>query len=179
MEMVCLITTAIICAVKNSGAQAIQIEQLLMIILNATMITITYSAIFTFIAFVLSDTTAATSLVLLVTFLMFLAGLHLVNKIGESEYFYAITMEGDEIVEAIKMEKNPFFLGEEKRKIYQNILYCIPSGDAMLMANKFIRTTDIEHRLDYNNTIMELYLAGETVLFTLAGMVIFNKKQLK
>ncbi len=152
-----------------------------MILLNAVIIIIADSAIFTFITLLLSDVTTSTTMILLVTFLMFVAGLKLVNEVKQSKYYYDIDidMKSNKIIEVSIMEENPFFPGEEKRKIYQSILYMIPSGDTMLMANKFTQTIDIENRLGYSNSIILLALAGETVLFTVAGMVIFNKKQLK
>ena len=179
IEVVCLVTTVILCAIKSSGNLEIEWSRFFTILCNATMITFAYSAIFTLIGLVLSDITASIAMVLLITFLMFLAGMNLVNKVEQSKYNYGITMDGDELVEATIMDDNPFFPGEEKIKIYKSILYFNPTGDAMLMAKKFTKTVDIENRLDYSNVSMVLALAGETILFTLAGMGIFQKKQLR
>ncbi len=144
------------------------------------LIVITYATIFTTILMLFSDSNISTSIILLITFVMLIGGSYLKNTASMNEYYYGCFYSDGKLVEATISGKNSFFPGEEKQKIYKTILYFIPTGNAIMMSNKLLHIDpDIEHRSDYNNTMILLSSISEIFIFTAIGMSIFNKKQLK
>ena len=99
-----------------------------------------------------------------------MAGITLLSRIEAPKYIESAQMTNAETKEfEIKKEKNPRYLTTKQRKVYRHILNFIPSGQAFVIAG----------RMDTNYRLLPWYSFGVILLFTSAGIFLFQKKELK
>ncbi len=131
-------------------------NEFMIIIFNIIIITIEYSAIFTFISLICSDINLSTVIGLVLAVIMIATSFYLIEKVNEPQYYYSTVSYGNKIIETSIMSENLRFPGEKKAKQYKNILYIMPAGQGTMLLNKLSQDQDIENRRDYNNTILLL-----------------------
>ncbi|MDE5888779.1 MAG: ABC transporter permease [Bacilli bacterium] len=131
---------------------------------------IAFASIFTFISMIIANKTASAVSSILFAFGLMMLSLTIISRFEAPEYYDTVKITNNETQEyEIVKVKNPKYLTEEQRKIYKHILKFIPSGQAFLIAG----------RLDTNIYTLPLYSLGVIVVFTISGIIIFNKKELK
>ena len=127
-----------------------------------------FSAIDTFIAMVCSNKTYTAIGTIIVAFLMMMIALTCFNLLCSSPIIQTVTInESGEMI--TKEEPNPRYPTEKEMKIYQTIVDFLPAGQAFQIAGG-------------NNTnfnILPVYSLVNVIIFTGAGLIIFNKKELK
>ena len=128
-----------------------------------------------------SEVALSVSICLLMAFTMFVGSVNLEDKVTMERYYYESHWDNGSLLEVSIIGENSSFPGEEKRRLYQTMLYLMPTGNALMMSNKISRdipnnTANImEHRLDYNNTIILLSSISEILILTVIGMsVLYN-----
>lgn len=129
-----------------------EVYEFIIILLDMMIIIIEYSAVFTFIALICSDINLSAVIGLILVFILFITSSFLIEKVNEPQYYYSTISIGEEIIEKTIMGENIRFLGEKKSKVYKNILYIMPSGQAAMILNKLSPDQDVENRRNYNNT---------------------------
>ncbi len=126
-----------------------------------------FSAIFTFCSMINSNKTVNAVAALLLAFGMLVASTLLLNRINAPEYINVAQIVDDKY-EAVQ-QKNPKYLSENQRTLYMHLLKSIPSGQHLL----------IDMRVETDMATCSLYSFGVTLLFTSAGLFLFNRKELK
>lgn len=142
----------------------------LFIILGCIFVTvIAYSAIFTFIAMVISNkaVTAIVSIMLAFSFMM--AALTCLNIIQMPPYVELASLNEDTGEFEITQEPNPKYPSEAKRKTCQTLLDINPAGQMFQLAG----------RTAPNLAVLPIYSFGILVVFTASGIVLFDKKDIK
>lgn len=150
-----------------------------MILIQIILITIEYSAIFTFISHLFLDIKISVVTELLLVFIMFMASEFLIDKVTQPEFYYSTFSMNGEIIEKEILGENSYFPGEKKAKLYKNILYVMPAGQGRLIAKKISPYQDIENRSDYNKNTLIMCTLGNIIIFSGIGVILFNKKELK
>lgn len=164
-EIVHLVVVAIVGTPLLDSLQ-MPIKSLLLVLVCYVGIILAFSAIFTFIAMIVSNKTiiAVSSMVVALGLMMF--SMTLFARLQAQEYVQVGKL-GENGVE-FTQEKNPKYLAPEQRKLYQNIVNCIPSGQAFMVAGGY----DVDYK------ILPLYSLADVIIFTVAGLYMFNKKEL-
>lgn len=149
------------------GLIKIQIAELLARLGCILITVIAYSAIFTFIAMLISNKaiTAITSILLALGLMM--AAMTCLSKVEAQEFRPTYSMVDGEIVEEIV--RNPKYPTEEERKVYQALCDINPAGQMFQLAG-----SDAANMKTY-----PIYSIGVLILFTSVGILLFNKKDLK
>lgn len=132
-------------------------------------IILSFSSIFVFIAMIVPNKTIISITSILLAFGMMMISITLLSRIEATEYRDVAKIENSETnqIEMVQ-EKNPRYLTEDKRKIYQTILNFIPSGQAFMVAG----------RMDINFHILPVYSLGVIIFFSGTGLYLFNRKEL-
>ncbi|RKI39212.1 ABC transporter permease [bacterium D16-51] len=149
------------------GAVTIPISKLLMFFGCIFVTVAAYSAIFTFIAMAIQNKAVTAIVSIMLAFGFMMAALTCLNKIQASEYTPSVSMTDGEIV-TDKM-KNPKYPSELEKEIYQTFLDINPAGQMFQLAG----------RAAPNLKVLPVYSFGLFVIFTVAGIVLFYKKDLK
>lgn len=131
------------------------------------------SAVYTALALLIPNKTNGSIAVICVFLLMLMVGSACYNQLSEPEIVQSgnIVMDQDGTVSIEKTEpySNPAYIGGNTRRIMTFIRDCLPTGQAVQMANE--EAIDVPRML--------LYSTGIILLFTCTGMAVFCKKDLK
>lgn len=149
------------------GGLVMPVKEFMLVLLCYTGIILAFSAIFTFIAMIISNKTIISIVSILLAFGLMMVAMTLFSKLEAPEYRPAGILDENGEIEFTE-EKNPKYLTLEQRKVYQIAVNCIPSGQAFMVAGGY----DIDYR------ILPLYSLVDVILFTGVGLYIFNKKEL-
>lgn len=161
------IAIAAIIGIPLFGSITIPISKLLMLLGCIFVTIIVYSSIFTFIAMMISNKTITAIVSIMLSFGMMFYSLMTFDILSQPEYIDTLIMK-DGMQEIINTKNNHYLEGE-KRKAFQLSIDIIPAGQMFQIAG---RTAE-------NLKMFPLYSLGIIVIFTSAGLVLFNKKELK
>lgn len=161
-----LIIIAII-GIPLFGEITIESSKLLMLLGCIFVTIIAYSSIFTFIAMMISNKTITAITTIMLAFGMMSYSLMVFDRLSQPEYVDTMIMKDG--VQEITNTKNNHYLEGEKRKAFQISIDITPAGQMFQIAG----------RTAPNLKVLPLYSLGIIVFFTSAGLVLFNKKQLK
>ncbi len=140
----------------------------LLALLGCILITvIAYSAIFTFIAMVISNKAITAIVSIMLAFGLMMAALTCFQVISTQEFVSTISMVDGEMIEQVI--RNPKYPSVEKRMVYQILFDINPAGQMYQLAG-------MENP---NVIILPLYSLGILIVFTATGIVLFNKKDIK
>lgn len=147
-----------------------QFLQILAIILFLCM---SYASVYTFISMLCGSKAHASIINILAAFGMLFAGALLSSRLLApkmiADYGYvdgALAMKGQ--------TPNPNYLSGTKRTVYQLLMDFIPGGQNIQLSQNSLMSMLLEHPVQ-----LCCYSAAITVIFTLAGMLIFNRKDIK
>lgn len=144
--------------------------QYLVIILEIFIIIIAYSSIFTLISLICSNVTISITINMIMFLMMYVvcSGLGYTINIPKeiTETYYG--ENGTSYI--ISSELNPNYPSELTLKICKPIYYCFPQGQALELTEK---------RENVNHINLILYSVGFSIVSTVIGMYIFNKKELR
>ncbi len=162
-----LIVIVAVVGIPLFGGITISISKLLMLLGCIFVTVIAYSSIFTFIAMMISNKTITAIVSIMLAFAMMMAALTCLNILATQEFI----QEGALVEGKMKFEEvpNPKYPSEEKKKICQTILDIIPAGQMFQLAG----------RRAPNLSVLPLYSLGEVIIFAGAGILLFEKKELK
>lgn len=149
------------------GGLVMSAKSFALVLLCYTGIILAFSAIFTFIAMVISNKTIISIVSILLAFGLMMIAMTLFSKLEAPEYQQVGFLNESGEME-FKEEKNPKYLTPEQREVYQNIVNAIPSGQAFMVAGGY----EIDFR------ILPLYSLADVIIFTGIGLYVFNKKEL-
>lgn len=149
------------------GGLTMQMSSFLKIVGCIFVIILSYSSIFTFIAMIISNKTITAIVSIMLVFGMMMTALLCFNILSAKEYVMAESLIDGEI----KYEEvpNPKYPGESKKKLCQKIIDIVPAGQAFQLAG----------RITQNLKALPIYSLGIFIVFTGAGIVLFEKKELK
>ncbi len=136
-------------------------------VLIAVGSTVAFAAIFTFLGMLLSRRTATVTVVLS-WFALLLVASTVENILSEPEFVGGILMTVDGM-QTINQEPNPRYVSGALRTFYEVVRDIIPAGQAIQVQN-------LEVFSPLRALLCDL---GVTVLFTLGGLALFERKDLK
>lgn len=128
---------------------------------------IAYASIFTFISMLISNKTISSIVNIMLAFGMIIYSLTFLNFLSMPEYVPEYVMENGQMI--TKEVKNPYYLTGLKRDIIQLSVDINPAG----------QMGQVVGGMASNLKVLPLYSLGIIVVFTGAGLVLFNKKELK
>lgn len=128
---------------------------------------IAYSSLYTFIAMMISNKTITAVISIMLAFGMMMGALICFRVLDTQKYIQSASMVNGEM----KFEEvlNPKYPSETKKKVCQTLLDINPAGQMF----------QIVGRSAPNLKVLPLYSLGILFTFTSAGIVLFNKKELK
>lgn len=132
---------------------------------------IAYAAIFTMIAVAISNKAFTAAASVLLVFGLLIAALMWLDMLDQPQFMEVISVNEatDEVIITPTTEPNPQYLSGTKRKIYQSMLDINPAGQMCQLASG----------AEANMTVFPLYSLGLVAIFTAAGIVLFEKKDIK
>ncbi len=128
---------------------------------------IAYSSIFTFIVMMISNKTITAIVSIMLVFGLMIFSVTSLNILSAQEYIQSGSLVDGEM--QFQKEKNPRYPSEDERKVHQILIDINPAGQMFQIAG----------RVAPNLKVLPLYSLGIIVIFTGAGLVLFNKKELK
>lgn len=163
---------AIVCliGIPLFGRITIPFSKLLMLLGCIFVTIIAYSGIFTFIAMVISNKAITAIVSIMLGFGFIMAALICLNIIEAQPLIEAASITNEDTGDfEIVQEPNPRYPSEAKRKMCQTLLDINPAGQMFQLAG----------RAAPNLAVLPIYSLGLLIVFTTAGIVVFQKKQLK
>lgn len=144
------------------------LSQFAMSILNVMLVIIAYCSIFNFVTMLCSEITVSTIICILIFVAMFILQGSLSLTINTPEYITTTQWENG-VSNIISQEPNFNYPGEQKIKTARTIYFLIPQGQASDIANG-----ETEYLFQ-----MPIYSIALISIVNIAGIYIFNKKELK
>lgn len=152
------------------GTLQMSLSKFLIIAVCIIGIIIANSSIFTCISMNIRNKTISAITSLLLAFGMMVTSILLISRLNEPKYIEsAVLTKSNTSQYEIVQEKNPKYLNKSQRKVYENILAFIPTGQSFMILGA----------MDANFKIFPLYSLGVIILFTGLGIIIFKKQELK
>lgn len=149
------------------GAITIPISKLLILLGCIFVTVVAYSSIFTFIAMAVQNKAVTAIISILLAFGFIMAALTCLNKMQAPGYIPSVSIaDGEKVIEKIK---NPKYPSETEKEIYQTFLDINPAGQMFQLVG----------RNAPNLKVLPIYSFGLFVVFTTAGIVLFDRKDLK
>lgn len=161
------IAVAAVIGIPLFGNITISISKLLMLLGCIFVTVIAYSSLFTFIAMLISNKTITSIVSIMSAFLLMMIALTCLNILSAQEYIQSASMVDGEM--KFEEVKNPKYPSESKKKVCQTLLDINPAGQMFQLAG----------RSAPNLKVLPIYSLGILVVFTGAGLILFNKKELK
>lgn len=149
------------------GTISIPLSKLLMQLGCIFVTIIAYASIFTFLAMIISNKTITAITTIMLAFGMMFYALMAFDRLSQPEYIDTMIMKDGE--QEIINTKNNHYLEGEKRKLIQLSIDIIPAGQMFQIAGRTVS----------NLKVLPLYSLDIISVFTGAGLVLFNKKELK
>lgn len=144
------------------------IKIIVVFILDIFVMTLAFSAIYTFIAMLCQNKAITAVICILGAFIFLFCGSYINARLEEPETYgaYTFTAEGQEISE--EAEPNPNYLDGTKRKVYEFLYDFLPGGQAIQLSSM-----TAVHLWQ-----LPLYSCIITILCTGFGIVFFRRKDL-
>ena len=149
------------------GAITIPISKLLTSLGCIFAVVVAYASIFTLIAMVIQNKAITAIVSIMLAFGLVMAAMVCLSRIQAPEYIPSATIVNGETI--IKEVKNPKYPSESEKEMYQILLDLNPAGQMFQLAG----------RAAPNQKAMPIYSFGLFIVFTAAGIVLFQKKDLK
>ena len=149
-----------------SGKLQIPLREFAMCMLNTFLIIIVYCSIYNFVAMICSEITVSTIICMGIFIAMFVADTAISYIANSSKYITHSYSEND-VQYIINQEPDPNYPGDEKVKLAQTVELLMPEGQAIHISN-----TNYSYK-------MPIYSISEILVFNIAGIYLFSKKELK
>ena len=149
------------------GIITLPISKLLMLLGCIFVTIIAYTGIFTFMAMIISNKTITAVVSIMLVFGMMMNAMICFNKLEAPKTIQEATMINGEI--KIEEVPNPKCPSEKQKKVYRTMLDINPAGQMFQIAGRTVP----------NLIVLPLYSLSIIVVFTGAGLVLFQKKELK
>ena len=149
-----------------SGRLQMPLGEFAMYMLNTFLIIIVYCSIYNFVAIICSEITVSTIICMGIFIAMFVTDMTVGYIANSSKYITHSYWEND-IQYIINQEPDPNYPGDEKVKFAQTIELLMPQGQASHISN-----TNYSYK-------MPIYSISEILVFNIAGIYLFSKKELK
>lgn len=177
LEIIYMVTVFIV-GIPICGGLQIATSQFIIILLNITMIIVTYSSIFNCITLLCSEITMSTIIGIILLLVMFLMEEIIATTAFSEKYRYSITRDEQGTITKEIIGINTSYQGETRKKIAQTILYIMPNGQSDLIS------TNVHEQLMFkeepcNTTNLLWYSFGTIIVINAIGMYFFDKKELK
>ncbi len=149
------------------GGITLPIHKLLIIIGCIFAAVIAFSGIFTFLSMTISKKEISAVVCLLLAFGLMMGAMICLNITETQKYIEAGSLvDGEMVFEEVP---NPRYPTESERAVYETLLKINPAGQMFQLAGRVVP--------DYK--VLPIYSLGESIIFTLAGILVFGKKDLK
>ncbi len=148
------------------GKLQISLEEFAMCMLNIFLIIIAYCSIYNFVAMICSEITVSTIICIMIFIAMFITETG-VSYIAHSDKYITNSYYENDVQYIISQELDPNYPGDEKVKFAQTIELLMPEGQAYNISD-----ADYLYR-------MPIYSITEILIFNIAGIYLFSKKELK
>lgn len=139
---------------------------ILLVIMDAVLMVIALSALFTMLALLISSKSASAVLCLILVCLMFFAGLYLQSSLNEQEIIQGYYLV-DGALELSEPYPNPLYISGAKRQVYQFLFDFLPMGQAIHVADWLFA---------WYYPLYSLILIAIT---TVPGLLLFRRKDIK
>lgn len=131
---------------------------------------VAYCAVFTMIAMAVSEKAVAATVSILLAFGLLVVAMICFNRLNEPQFIEAASVtNGDTGEYETIQEPNPRYLSEQERKMYQVFVDINPAGQMFQLAG----------RVAPNRNALPLYSLGLAVAVTAAGIMLFEKKDIR
>ena len=155
------------------GLMKISASGLLLKILGIFMLICVYCAIFTAVSMLCSSKALSSIICIISVVVMFISALMLYNRISAPEYYDGISIsqtDGESNVYTNEKIENPRHITGMTRQIYETAFDILPAGQAYQYSDG-----------DYSSAklTLPLWSLALTVLFSTAGIFIFERKDIK
>lgn len=144
----------------------------LLLMFGAIFVTVlAYNAIYTMISMTISGKAVATVVSIMLAFGLIMFALTWFDRLDEPQFLEEVSVNEatDEVTITQTQEPNPSYLSGTKREIYETLLDINPAGQMYRLAG----------RTDSNLALLPLYSLGIVAVFTAAGVILFDKKDIK
>lgn len=143
----------------------------LLALLGCIFVTVTaYCGLFTLFAMVISNKAVTAIVSIMVAFGLMMAALTCFSVVQAPKYIESASVTNEETGEfELIQEPNPKYPSEAKRKVYQTLLDINPSGQMFQLAG----------RSEPDLKILPIWSSGLLIIFTAAGIILFDKKDIK
>ena len=132
------------------------------------LLVITFSAIFTFFAMLITNKVVNAITSILFSFVLFALATSWINILNAPPMIRMATMSGQSDYDVIEMP-NPKYPSEKQRKLYETLMDISPAGEAIQLAN--LSPRDLK--------VLPLYSTGITIVLSGLGLFIFKRKEFK
>lgn len=145
------------------------VKVILFYVFASIMMTIAFTSIFTLLSMLIQNKTAAAVINILGVFALLVLASYLNSCLTNPEFYpeYMVTDSLGNMKE--QLVANPGYLRGTKRMVYQFLIEFLPSGQSIL-----INTISALHLW-----LMPLYSLVITIVTTISGVFLFNKKDIK
>lgn len=155
-------------------ASYMSVGEIISYTLSGCLTMIALSAILVFITMLIHNKAAGSVTVLIMVMLLLCSALHIDDRLRAPEYHSGITIVGTDAETGMPVfekeeTKNPNYLEGTKRQVYQSLYDALPACQFVQIGN------ENSDRIP----IMAAYSLGITVVFTVGGLLLFRKKNLK
>lgn len=149
------------------GAITIPISKLLTSLGCIFAVVVAYASIFTLIAMAIQNKAITAIVSIMLAFGLMMGAMICLSRLQAPEYIPSATIINGETI--IKEVKNPKYPSESEKEMYQILLDLNPAGQMFQLAG----------RAAPNQKALPIYSFGLFIVFTAAGIVLFQKKDLK
>lgn len=173
--LVCLSSIVLICAmgIPMFGLLTQPLVNTLAMIGTGFLIVAAYSAVFTFIAMLISNKPVTVITCIFTCLILYFGSMTIGMKLDEPEFYYNsdLTLNGEAIPG--HPNPNPYYLRGTKRSVYEFLYDFLPAGQGFQLAKEnTVETTTLKVQFP-------LYSLFITVSVTAAGILAFHRKDLK
>lgn len=152
------------------GKPELSVNVLLASVLTVGVIMLAYTSILVFIGMISSSMTRGITLSMLLSIILLIGSAFVNSILDEPKTINSYIIENGE--NKLKEEPNPRYPSDSKRRMLEILNKVNPAGAVLSV------TTNIENQETEKNGKLALYSLGVIIVFTCAGVYLFDKKDL-
>lgn len=166
------ITVAVFVGIPMYGGITMPLSELLLMLGVIFVTVLAYNAIYTMLAMTISGKAVTAVVSVMLAFGLIMFALTWFSKLDESQFLEKVSVNEatDEVTITQTQEPNPKYLSGTKRKMYETLVDINPAGQMYRFAGR---------QENPNLALLPIYSLGLVVIFTAAGIVLFDKKDIK
>lgn len=167
-----VLIAAVVCfGIPVIGRTDFTAREIILLFLLSVLTVTAYASVYILLGMLITSKAAGVATAILLSFGMLIGANTLYRCINTSEYYPAPYIdEESETGYSTELVPNPRYPSETKRKVMQTALNILPSGQALQIGNG---------ELPENAAELPLYALADIAVTTVAGILLFRRKDLK